>query len=141
MLKIIEIANMNFDWNGRIIDSISHKMCTEFCVALFGCVSTISSYSSKLFYWYYGNHTAIVVRNPAGFVSKSAPITNPAIHQTNIPQCTIFVTEMCTCVHISVTKRYIVGYGIGASWDLSNSTIDRCQTTKPLQSAKYGHIS
>ena len=29
-----------------------------------------------------------------------------------------FVTEMCTHVHISVTKWCIVGYGIGALWDL-----------------------
>ena len=28
-----------------------------------------------------------------------------------------FVTEMCTCVHISVTKWCIVGYGTGALWD------------------------
>ena len=29
-----------------------------------------------------------------------------------------FVTEMCTHVHISVTKWCIVGYGIGALWDV-----------------------
>ena len=29
-----------------------------------------------------------------------------------------FVTEMCTCVHISVTKWYIVGYLSDALWDL-----------------------
>ena len=31
-----------------------------------------------------------------------------------------FVTEMCTHVHISVTKWCIVGYGTGASWDLTS---------------------
>ena len=29
-----------------------------------------------------------------------------------------FVTEMCTCVHISVTKWSIVGHGTVALWDL-----------------------
>ena len=29
-----------------------------------------------------------------------------------------FVTEMCTYVHISVTKWCIVGYRTGALWDL-----------------------
>ena len=31
-----------------------------------------------------------------------------------------FVTEMCTHVHISVTKWCIVWYGTGALWDLSS---------------------
>ena len=31
-----------------------------------------------------------------------------------------FVTEMCTHVHIYVTKECIVGYGTGALWDLCN---------------------
>ena len=35
-----------------------------------------------------------------------------------------FVTEMCTSVHISVTKWCIVGYGTGVLWDLCNRTID-----------------
>ena len=34
-----------------------------------------------------------------------------------------FVTEMCTHVHISVTKWCIVGYGTGALWDLCNRSI------------------
>ena len=34
-----------------------------------------------------------------------------------------FVTEMCTYVHISVTKWGIVGYGTGALWDLCNMSI------------------
>ena len=34
-----------------------------------------------------------------------------------------FVTEMCTYVHISVTKWYIMGYGTGALWDLFNRSI------------------
>ena len=34
-----------------------------------------------------------------------------------------FVSEMCTCVHISVTKWCIVGYGTGALWDLWNGSI------------------
>ena len=41
-----------------------------------------------------------------------------------IPQCIKYptmhhvVTEMCTHVHISVTKKCIVGYRTGALWDL-----------------------
>ena len=38
----------------------------------------------------------------------------PTMHQ--------FVTEMCTHVHIPVTKWCIVGYVTGALWDLYNST-------------------
>ena len=34
-----------------------------------------------------------------------------------------FVTEMCTHVHISVTKWCIVGYGVGALWDLYKRSI------------------
>ena len=36
-----------------------------------------------------------------------------------------FVTEMCTCVHISVTKRCIVGYVTGALWDLCDRSNPR----------------
>ena len=36
-----------------------------------------------------------------------------------------FVTEMCTYVHISVTKWCIVGYGTGALWDLCSRSIIR----------------
>ena len=34
-----------------------------------------------------------------------------------------FVTQMCTNVHISVTKWCIVGYGTGALWDLCNRSV------------------
>ena len=49
---------------------------------------------------------------------------------TQIPQCKSpishnapFVTEMCTCVHISVTKWCIVGYMPDALWDLWDGSI------------------
>ena len=32
-----------------------------------------------------------------------------------------FVTEMCTCVHISITKWCIMGYSSGALWDCGNT--------------------
>ena len=35
-----------------------------------------------------------------------------------------FVTEMCTYVHISFTKWYIVGYATVALWDLCNRPIN-----------------
>ena len=41
-----------------------------------------------------------------------------------------FVTEMCTNVHISVTKWCIVGYGTGTLWDLGNSSMIRSSTGK-----------
>ena len=64
---------------------------------------------------------------------------------SQIPQCirqvshnAPFITEMCTCVHISVTKWCIVGYGTGALWDLWNGFItyshaqDNVVALKPL---------
>ena len=40
--------------------------------------------------------------------SPNAPVSYPSMHQ--------FVTEMCTCVHISVTELCIVGYLSNALW-------------------------
>ena len=43
-----------------------------------------------------------------------------------------FVTEMCTHVHISVTKCCIVGYGTDAFWDLWNGSIgSNCCNGRP----------
>ena len=39
------------------------------------------------------------------------------------PTMHLFVTEMCTHVHIPVTKWCIVRYGTGALWDLYNRSI------------------
>ena len=59
-----------------------------------------------------------------------SPVTITAIdllHKT--PQCTSlptmlhFETEICTCVHISVTKWYIVGYWSDALWDMWDGSI------------------
>ena len=59
---------------------------------------------------------------------KSKQKPNRPISQ--IPECICaiptmhhFVTEMCTCVHISVTKWCIVGYLSGALWDLWDGSI------------------
>ena len=48
--------------------------------------------------------------------SYNAPVTYPTVHY--------FVTEMCTCVHISVTKWYIVLYVSDALWDLWDGSIE-----------------
>ena len=40
-----------------------------------------------------------------------------------------FVTEMCTCVHISVTKWCIVGYFSDVLWNLWNGSIGRFHLT------------
>ena len=51
--------------------------------------------------------------------SHSAPVLCSTMYH--------FVTEMCTHVHISVTKWCIVGYGNGVLWDLcKRSIIDVC---------------
>ena len=47
--------------------------------------------------------------------SHNAPVPNPTMHH--------FVTEMCTPVHISVTKWYIVGYLSDAFQDLWDGSI------------------
>ena len=46
-------------------------------------------------------------------------------HNASVPYPTMqhFVTEMCTCVHISVTKWCIVGYLSDALWDLWDVSI------------------
>ena len=47
--------------------------------------------------------------------SHNAPFPYPTRHH--------FITEMCTCVHISVTKWCIVGYLPDALWDLWDGSI------------------
>ena len=57
-----------------------------------------------------------------------------------------FVTEMCTHVHISVTKWCIVGCTTGALWDLCNrpitllSLLDVCDGTLLAISALAGAV-
>ena len=46
---------------------------------------------------------------------NNAPVSYPAMHH--------FITEICTCVHISVTKWCIVGYPYHALWDLGDGSI------------------
>ena len=43
-------------------------------------------------------------------------------HNTQYPIMHYFVTEICTYVHISVTKWCIVEYGVGALWDFKVET-------------------
>ena len=47
--------------------------------------------------------------------THNAPVSYPTVHH--------FVTEMWTCVHISVTKWCIVGYLSSALWDLWDGCI------------------
>ena len=61
------------------------------------------------------------------------------MHLTNIhPKMHHFVTEMCTYVHISVTKWCIVGYEIDASWDLCHESIENFSRESNLM-ACYRH--
>ena len=48
-------------------------------------------------------------------VAKIPTVPHPTMHH--------FVTEMCTCVHISVTKWCIVEYLINSLWDLWDGPI------------------
>ena len=47
--------------------------------------------------------------------THNAPVPYPTAHH--------FVTEMCTCVHISVTKCCVVGYWYNVSWDLWDGSV------------------
>ena len=58
--------------------------------------------------------------------SHNAPVPYPTIHH--------FVTEMCTRVHISVTKRCIVGYFSDALWDLWDGSSIKVITLTSLSS-------
>ena len=66
-------------------------------------------------------------------------------HNASVPYPTIhhFVTEMCTCVHISVTKWCIVGNFSNELWDLWDASIakgnDFHVSTSPDYSYKNLH--
>ena len=69
----------------------------------------------------------VVVNNHRHDMSISLKIELP--HKSHnasdkYPTMHHFVTEMCTYVHISVTKWCIVGYGIGAVCDLCDINYD-----------------
>ena len=51
--------------------------------------------------------------------SYNAPILHTTMHG--------FVTEMCACVHISVTKWCIVGYLSDALWDFWDGSVGWCR--------------
>ena len=54
--------------------------------------------------------------------SHNTPVLHPTMHH--------FITEMCTLVHISVTKWCIVGYMSDAFWDLWDANIVQQATTR-----------
>ena len=57
--------------------------------------------------------------------SHNAPVPYPTMHH--------FVTEMCTQVHICVTKWCIVGYLSDALWDLWDGSIMRSNTVEACE--------
>ena len=66
-----------------------------------------------------------------GFIALDESIEtsiNPSCRSHNAfvkcPTMHYFLTEMCTRVHISVTKWCIVGYGACALWDICNWSIE-----------------
>ena len=63
--------------------------------------------------------------------SQIPQCTSPISHNAPVPYPTMshFVTEMCTCVHISVSKWCIVGYLSDALWDLQDGTWDHIAST------------
>ena len=70
-----------------------------------------------------------VNNTPSTALSTSCTTIDPShkSHNASVPHPTMqhFVTEMCKCVHISVTKCCIVGYLPDALWDLWDGSI--CQ--------------
>ena len=52
-----------------------------------------------------------------------------------------FVTEMCTHVHISVTKWCIVGYGTSAFWDFYNRAVVFKQSWSEQPGEKYRGVT
>ena len=65
-------------------------------------------------------------------ISQNAPDKHSTIHR--------FVTEMCTHVHISVTKWCIVGYGTGAMLDLSEKPLWICATGLLVIQCTFGDL-
>ena len=66
--------------------------------------------------WWFASFCQSLVPLDLLHKSHNAPVIYPTIYH--------FVTEMCTCVYISVTKWCIVGYLFDALWDLWDGSID-----------------
>ena len=84
------------------------------------------------YYRPYGLYTSLAsIYKPVALLHKShnAAVPYPTMHH--------FVTEMCTCVHISVTKWCFVGYLPDAFWVLCDGFIrqqfSRINALTPLQ--------
>ena len=69
---------------------------------------------------------------PAGPIDPSHKSHNAS---DKYPTMQHFVTEMCTHVHISVTKCCIMGYDTDAFWDLWNRAIDMRLQGKDMSKA------
>ena len=61
--------------------------------------------------------------------SQNTPVPYPTMYH--------FVTEMCTCVHISVTEWCIVGCLANALWDLWEGSIHREMTPTSLSGPRF----
>ena len=75
--------------------------------------------------WHFNN---TLTHWPLGYVAAINPSHKYPKATGKYPTMHHFVTEMCTCVHISVTKWCIVGYETGALWDLHNRSISNVKT-------------
>ena len=90
-------------------------------------VCLISNNIHDLTYRYFGSPLGVSIKFRTSIllcIHWNRPISQ-------IPECIYayptmhhFVTKMCTCVHISVTKWCIVGYGTDAFWDLWDGSIE-----------------
>ena len=65
--------------------------------------------------------------------THNAPIPYPTMHQ--------FVTEMCTNVHISVTKWCIMGFLFDALWDLWDGYINLSTRSPPTSCSRSGQLT
>ena len=85
-----------------------------------------------------GTHRQIWQKT-SSLMSKAAIDPSHKSHYTSAKYTTMhhFETEICTVVHISVTKWYIVGYETGGLWDLCN----RSRSTSEAHFSMYMHWS
>ena len=114
-------------WLYQIVDAQKEEVCfPELLITLRSYAALISvRYGASVVLWvqsltYAYVHSKICTHNnkPVTKIQQcTSPITFPYPTMPNL------VTEMCTCVNISVAKQFIVEYLSDALWDLLDGTI------------------
>ena len=115
-LKITYLTSQHFN-------SVSWLELTQYgLVTLYNIIVNIGSVNGLL-----PDNTKLLPDSMLIYCQKTH-LTNPITHDT-YPTMHHFVTEMCTHVHISVTKWCIVGYETVALWNLCNRLIGPLETS------------